>query len=371
MSWSGYIDVLGTRDAAKISSQELYEYLHKFHAALSGWIEKFDGDCYAFSDGAFFTCEKFENFPPFLTKIRNELFQSSTFFRCSFLPGEIKVESGDGNQFRSGKIFISYQFSGTAPEAYQAESNFKGVGCVIDTRKERNPALQRELKSSRDENKNEIRKKINDEEEKFSNLKSEYLVDTFYVIPNGRKVTAIQSTDLRYSEYEISEKDEKINSSYKNQQRLVDPIISACFSASARSSKIATYYISALVTMIRCCDLTGSNWDSSTGKWIKTPYVFRHIMSDNSLRVLRDIPGFHLVLLCAFDHLYTSKQHSGMTDALEERILRHLLKVSSCFKDLDEIPDFVISSSARHRLIKLKLEDARKVQENKSAKKNK
>lgn len=136
MPWSGYIDILGTRDAARTSPQDLQVLLLKFHAALGDFIGDFDGDCYGFSDGAFFSCEEFESFQGFLVKIRNQLFQASTYFRCSYLPGEIKVDPGESGLAKPGRVFVSYNFSGVAPDAYQADSTFKGVGCVIDVRRQ-------------------------------------------------------------------------------------------------------------------------------------------------------------------------------------------------------------------------------------------
>lgn len=365
MSWSGYIDLLGTRDAGKLSAQELLEHLYKFHAALSGHESEFDGDCYSFSDGAFFSCERIELFYPFLSKIRNQLFQDNAFFRCSYLPGELTVHKIDKKR-KGKKIFVSYKFSGIAPEAYQAESNFKGVGCVVDVRKPRNDKLRHDLEQSTDNDiKDQMSKQINTLEKSFVEYKKRYLVDSFYVVSSGRRVTAIPSTDFKYSPFEISDKNDEITPDYLNQQPLVDCVISACYTAFARSSRISSYYISALATMVRCCDVSQADWDSKEESWQNTPYIFRHLMSDNSLRVLKDVPGYHFLLLLAFDHLYKSKKSNGITSSMENRVIQHLLRTPSCFRDLDNVPDFVISASARHQLIDLKLRDARNFQKRK------
>lgn len=107
-----------------------------------------------------------------------------------------------------------------------------------------------------------------------------------------RRATAISCVDFRYSDSEIGDDDDQIIGPDDNQQRLVDPLISSCYSALARSSKIASYYLSALVSMVRCCDLKKADWDEANSAWISTPYVFRHLMSDSSLRLLRDVPDF-------------------------------------------------------------------------------
>ncbi|WP_157083113.1 hypothetical protein [Novosphingobium lentum] len=360
MSWSGYIDLLGTRDIARLSSQDLQIYLDSFHSALADFIHEFDGDCFAFSDGAFFTCRKFDSFYPFFIRVRNQLFQADAYFRCSFLPGKIVVDDGNELKIKPLGTFVTYKFAGVAPEAYQAESVFKGVGGVVDLKKPRHEEVRERLKSEKSATKKEeLSKNIDSLEVQFQQDCRKYLVDSFYISANGKKVNAVATFDFSYSSFEVGDSEDEGIPQYSGQQRLVDSLISSCYSSLARSSKISSYYLSALVSMIRCCDLKKSDWNAKDKSWILTPYAFRHLMSEGSLRLLKDVPGFHLVLLTAFDHLYRCKKDNGITVDLENHILSHLLKVGSCFRDLDSVQDFVISSESKKKLIELKLRDAR------------
>ena len=65
MSWCGYIDMLGTREMASRSADELNRNLDYFHDALKESFDHFDeGLCSAFSDGAFFVAPHHEAFSP-------------------------------------------------------------------------------------------------------------------------------------------------------------------------------------------------------------------------------------------------------------------------------------------------------------------
>lgn len=360
MPWSGYIDLLGTRDVARLSTQDLQIYLDGFHSALADFIHEFDGDCYAFSDGAFFTCRQFDAFYPFLIRVRNQLFQADAYFRCSFLPGKISVDDGDDLDVRPLGTFVTYKFAGVAPEAYQAESVFKGVGCVIDLKKSRHEEVRDQLKKEKSAAKREELSKLIDElEGQFQDKRKKYLVDSFYITANGRKTSVTPTFDFAYSPFEIGDGDDKEIEQYAGQQRLVDCLISSCYSALARSSKISSYYLSAMVSMVRSCKLEMADWDVKERSWVNTPYVFRQLMSDGSLKLLKDVPGFHILMLAAFDHLHRCKKDVGVTAALEARVLSHLLKVGACFRDLDSVQEFVISSECKKKLIDLKLKDAR------------
>lgn len=325
MSWCGYIDILGSRELARRSPHELGVALDSFHSALADNFPTFEeASCVAFSDGAFFRTNAFANFYPFYSRVRNQLFQAGTFFRCSYMQGEIPIidrETEDGRYL--GAIvpaFRSFTFGGKAPEAYQRESEFKGVGCTIDQAPS-DSALGLTVKSF-------------------------YLRDdqpTAYV-------------DFKYSEYELSAPDEETNNmEYSGQQRLFDSIIYNCHVSLSQSDKVGSYYLPSIVSAVRSSDFSMIDVGDDD-RWIDSPYVFNKIFSGNGiLKAIKEMPGLNYVLLAAFDHLY-SQSSMSISPRVEKRVIAKMMTRPGCFRNLDRVPSFVISPAAKRRLIELRAE---------------
>jgi hypothetical protein len=237
---------------------------------------------------------------------------------------------------------VSYTFTDRAPEAYQRELKFKGVGCTV------------EVKSETRKDHTQAHSEMTGEE-KFLH---ESLIQSYFVEVESRKISISEINDFKYSKYEISNSSELIEPSYKGENRLFDPLVHACYSALARSSKISSYYISAFASIIRSMDLSNVDWNDNEKQWVDSPYPFRELMSDGSIKLLKEVPGFHLVLLTCFDQLYKSKQ-SDVPSRVENAAMTQLLRVPLCFRNLDRIPDVVISAPAREHLVELKLRAAR------------
>jgi hypothetical protein len=332
MLWCGYIDMLGTRAMASRSSEELIRNLDYFHATLSENFKFFkNGRCSAFSDGAFFVAGEPTAFQPFYQRVRNMLFQRGLFFRCSFIEGDIPMmdhETDESGNYlaKSPPSFRSFTFSGSAPDAYQRESMFKGVGCTVA--------------------------KANGEK------KLQNTVTSFYLRSDGGKLSAVEYLDFRYSEFELSEppadtEDDSWTATYAAEQRIVDPTVLACHTALTQSTSVGSYFLPVFVSMIRSSDLSNVTYNVSGGGWENAPYLFRQLVDGGATKALKDLPGLHLLLLACFDKLYRDCDGTP-PKAVRERVLHKLMRHPNCFRNLDRIPDFVISGSARNELVKLR-----------------
>ena len=335
MSWCGYIDMLGTRAMASRSARELIDNLDYFHSSLSENFNHFErGRCSAFSDGAFFVSPNPAAFKPFYVRVRNMLFQHGIFFRCSYIPGEIPMidrETDENGRYleQSPPAFRSFTFSGAAPEAYQRESTFKGVGCIITDGRQ---------------------------------LKQHDIVTSFYVRVDGNKTTIHQFFDFRFSNYELSDPhDDKQTGiggqpNYTAEQPLIDQTIIACHSALTQSAEIGTYFISAIASMIRSIDLKRVNYDEAQKSWENAPYIFIQFIDGGATKALKELPGLNLLLLACFDKLFCDWDGTPPR-AVEDRVLRRLARHPSCFRNLDRVPEFVISGEARSALVRLRATD--------------
>jgi hypothetical protein len=332
MSWCGYIDMLGTRDMARRSYSELKRSLDNFHSALAANFEHFeDGVCIAFSDGAFFEARDVESFAPFYRRVRNVLFQSGIVFRCSLITGSVPMQDRetDENGFyldARPPHFRSFTFGGFAPQAYQAESEFKGVGCTVRTQ-------------------------LGAGEEKSG------LVPSFFVRAESTRATSVYFVDFAYSACEVSDPAEGKSPSYINEQPLVDQLVISCHSALAQSNWIGSYFLSAFVTIVRSSDMKTTKYDPETG-WSGAPYLFLGLIQGGLAKILHDMPGLHLLYLALFAHLYDQKG-GAIEKNVERQVLKTMLKVPGCFRNLDRVPDYVISGPARQHLVNLKAVEAR------------
>ncbi|WP_099447418.1 hypothetical protein [Caulobacter sp. B11] len=326
-SWCGYIDMLSTRAIAQRSPQDLRSTLSNFHSALEMAFESFkSGECYAFSDGAFFRCEDQEDFFAFYRLVRNELFQQKVFFRCSFLEGTIDVVERAAASAKSllpsgrKRRFFSMTFTDDAARAYQRESEFKGIGCTIDVAVNKGRAKQ-------------------------------HIATSYYLTQAHGSIRPVKTLDVTFNESEL---DRAVagTSPAVGDRRVFDNIVDACQVSLSQSERVGACYCTPLVTAIRSCDL--SNVDYIDSAWVKTPYVFEELMSGPVARQLRHMPGLHLLLLSSFDRLFS--QQSQIPPAVERQVILQLAKFPQCFRRLDEVPDFVISHSARARLVQLHVE---------------
>jgi hypothetical protein len=326
-SWCGYIDLLATRAVAEQSSNDLDEFLDKFHSALySAFKSSRGGKCYAFSDGAFFSFNSIDDFKPFYRAVRNELFQQRMFFRCSLIPGVISKEERHWPEKSSDPNFISMTFADEAPKAYQKENEFKGVGCAIDSRTK---ALARDPD----------------------------LVKSYYVLAKGARAKAYEVIDFRFRDQELTSPAENSGKIPKLGERHVfEPIIWACHTAISHSEIVATYYTSAIVSAIRSTNLSTADFDGNN--WQNASYAFTEMISGGVSRVLRRLPSLHLILLTCYDHFFSERNGEIPKDA-EAEVVNRLMKYPKCFQNLNDVPNFVISHDARLRLVKLHVERER------------
>ena len=329
MHWCGYIDILGARELAKRSPQELNIALDRLHSALGDNFKYFaDADCSAFSDGAFFRTSEFSNFFPFYTRVRNQLFQAGIFFRCSYIKGDISFadrETKENGVYanRRPPRFRSFTFGGSAPNAYQKESELKGAGCTID------PQYPKD---------------------ELSELN---IIRTYGVAAKSGRFEPHQFFDVRLSQFEISDEHETISKNYDDEHQVIDQIVYSAHSSSVDSAKAGSYYLPLLVLAVRSSyfkEISYQNYD-----WT-APYLFKKLFGKKSIiKALKDVPGLNFLLLTAFDQLYHDFDEKIPED-IERAVVVKLMSRPSCFKELANVPVFVISPRARRRLIEARAE---------------
>lgn len=339
-TWCGYIDMLATRSIAQRNVQDLRDALSNFHGALDSSFDVFKtGECYAFSDGAFFKCGSFDDFVKFYRRVRNELFQQQLFFRCSLIKGDIHViDRVDSTRRREAatskdRKFFSMTFGGDAAQAYQKESEFKGVGCTVES-------------------------SVSDDRSHPT------LTTSFFIAQGSGGVRAIRMTDIKFEAEELDRPAKDPKRVKPGDWRVFEPIVESCQISISQSERTGAYYSTPLVTAIRSLDLTKVEFENNA--WVDTPYVFEEMISGHAPRALRHMPGIHFVLLACFDHLFRQKKQM-ISNSVQQQVLAQLTKFPQCFRRLDSIPSFVISHAARSRLVKLYVEQEKEAERTRRA----
>lgn len=329
-TWCGYVDVLGVRAIAARSPSELNDTLAKFHRTLQLHFKVMDdssADMLAFSDGAFFRTADLTAFISFYRLVRNSLYDQGVFFNSAVIPGDMDIfdeETSEVGKYihKSPPRFRSFRFAGEAPAAYQAQSALKGIGCGISVTS------------------NEARK-----------LK---LVETFYVRPRSKSGIDIKKYfDVPFDALEISDPGEPSPAGATRKQ-ILDQIFHACHIALSSSSNGGAYYLSGIINAIRSSNCAAIALENGIPS--QMPYIMSKIFVDRQVMAsIRDISGHHLIYLAAFDHLF-SQHGGGMPRDLERFFVAKFASVKRCFRNLDDVPSFVISLDARKRLIEVKSE---------------
>lgn len=325
--------MLGTRNMARRDGKELIANLDNFHSALNDNFELFrGGKCVAFSDGAFFAINEFNSFYDFYIRVRNGLYQAGIFFRCSLIEGDIEIFDRETNEdggycYDKPPNFRSFTFGGKAPEAYQCESDFKGIGCYAE--------IKRGVEALVEDGK---------------------IVENFFIKSEGNRLSIVKYYDIPFSMYEISsDSDSHIEKKYRHEIRFFREIVMNCHASVSQSKQIGGYYLPIFILAIRSSEFTNISYSDENG-W-SAPYIFKEIMDGGLLKVLKDMNGVHLLLLALFDHLFR-QTNGNVNEEIAESVVDKMILIPKCFQNLEKIPSFVISDMAKKRAVEIKASKA-------------
>lgn len=317
MSWCGYIDILGTREAAAAGLSDVRAHLDDFHSALYDHFDTFqNGQCIAASDGAFIESEGIDDFYGLYRRVRNTLFERGIFFKCYFIPGKIRFEERTTMKLDGKTVaFKSLEFSDEAAAALQVESALKGVGCWV----------------------------------KFKDAKPKNTISNCMVVKSSGKFGVERFADFSFSQYETGSEEDTLRPEWPQESRLVDSIFYHCHYSIINSENFTVKYLPLFVNAIRSSDVSSLRFES--GKWERAPYIVRRLASFKaSLSAISKIPGFRYLLLALYDE-YFAQNGGEFEEGAESQILRLITSRSDCTTNLNSVPEFVLRPRARAQLM--------------------
>lgn len=319
MGYISYFDLLGTRGFCE--DPEIYynniTIFYKSIQQLSHFLKN-NGRVGVFSDCAYAESNDLEYLLDFLVELRDRLSAHGLFFNAIVKSGELGIENILSTN--SPEIFGVVFKNSSIADLYISQVKFKGIGILLD-----NSIINDVKKTSYNIiNSIYISKKFENETEKFIPIP---YMDIAFSKPRYGAKSIINTLDIFYHTF---------------------------YSAYAKSPRYASYYLSALVNLLRSyCE--EFNWNMTSHEFSNVPIVFKTITNIFSQYYddLSKIPGIEYLSLVMLDVIYNSNQ----LKEIEKKDITKKFVDMNCIKNkfihaLDEIPDGIFTNNNKNVFVK-------------------
>ena len=131
MSYIAFLDMLGTRASATVSTSEYKHAIKAFHKAMNHAASFCKSDCkiYGYSDNAYIETETLNDIIVFFRELRQLLLEKHLYFSAAIEPGSL---STDDSFLKTDKQGCSMVFTTTdAVNVYLSQCKFSGIGIHV------------------------------------------------------------------------------------------------------------------------------------------------------------------------------------------------------------------------------------------------
>ncbi len=328
MSYIAYLDLLGTRGFCEEESV-YYKNINNFSSTvetLAPILGK-QGKIGMFSDCVYIECSKLEKILQFLTELRLMLIGDNLFFNAALSAGELGVKSvGDNgaDEVESQSLdstqkktnIFGVRFTNKEIAAiYCKQTNFRGVGIWID------PSIISDIRE-KVPNYHTISSLFYSKIEKNNN--TQYVPVHYYDIPL----------------FDCLNKDDVYAQQRKSD--ILSIILRVLYTSHCKSTKYSAYYISLLMNIIRCGDVSGFTWNKQEKKFegLSTELSIMYKFLLECDKNLNNLIGLDSLCLAFLDTLYNSET---LTVYDKTSITEHFVNQFDCLKNkykysLDIVP---------------------------------
>ncbi len=333
-SWIGFIDLLGTKDSAKVRRTDFPSKIKRFNSIVREQAGALNAATKVrfFSDCAYIECEDGLQLIEFARRIRWILFAEEIFFKSAIAQGTLDDVPSQESKGGRGKPIIDISgssFGEAAVYVYYAQEDFKGIGFTVDS------------------------------EYDARSIGKELVNSCFLGNREGR--TQWKSFhDIRFSEAEIggliSSHDDRLQT-HKTAFAFLDHILSAALRANNSSRGLSRYYLSCVMTVIQ-----SSNFERvsiSDNKFDKIPVVFSHMLEGRKKRQsYMSIMGADALFFALANRIFSAKSLEDKQATRDdfEHIADHIVYVLSELKllagPIPQYPSFVLTPENREHIIR-------------------
>ncbi|ANP89293.1 hypothetical protein [Rhizobium leguminosarum] len=321
--WIAFIDLLGTKDSAKIKKNEYPDKIRTFSRTLQEQAQHIKANTKVryFSDSVYIECDDAIELLKFATRLRWILFSSEIFFKSALCEGRLEEVSNSREETASDSHVIDISGASFGPAAvavYYSQENFKGIGFSVD------------------------RASITEKIEPFICRSS------FPVGPEKGKW--VQYFDIKYLEVEIGgvvDSDSAIDDSEVN-LAFMDCLLEAALRANAKRKNLSRYYLSSLITAIQSSDF--SKIELHNKKWQNYPVTFYHMMMNaRNTKNYMSLSGSEAIYLTIANRIFSSETERGLPryndpheDAICNEIVRMLNNLKILRQPIEELPNSIL-----------------------------
>lgn len=130
MPYIAFLDMLGTRAKASLGDEEYTKSVTIFNDKLAGLSEVYRGKTYAFSDSAYVQFEHLDKMVKFFCELRSSLMPEHLYFSAAVEKGVLSSKPGSFEN--TNGFFYSMKFtSAAAVKAYRMQSHCTGIGTFV------------------------------------------------------------------------------------------------------------------------------------------------------------------------------------------------------------------------------------------------
>jgi hypothetical protein len=304
--WIAFLDLLGTKESAKIKRADYPDKIRTFSATLQEQAAHIRANTKVrfFSDSVYIQCDDAVELLRFASRLRWILFSSQIFFKAALSPGTLD-DLSHNNKLQSDALHtIDVSGASFGPKAvaiYYEQETFKGVGYTIDP--------------------NHVDERI----------ESHVCSSTFPADRDLKKWTAF--FDVKYSTLEIG-----------------NNIEDDSLRANTKQKNLSRYYLSNIITAIQSSDFSDLTFHND--RWLNFPSIFYHSIINRSNRnIYKSIKGSEVVFFSIVNRIFNAdsieggkKFESPRYDNVCNEVVRMLVSLKLVSRPLAHLPNSILSA---------------------------
>lgn len=299
----GFIDLLASKESSKVSSRKLLSKIEEFLGVLvlnQVYLPNTKCEFRYLSDSAFFEIEITSETANYLQRVRKDLFDQRSYFKCAIVPGKLNVKTV-GREFikstakrkkltapqieklmkSTGNNFSGFYFSQTAVDAFELHEKYKGIGYIVKD------SLFDSLKPNLIDS-----FWFNGSELSIANRFYDISFDNGFEL--GDQAAAELAEDEEIPEESGDEEDNPVE--YNQGMSYIQSFLDSMRKSNYKSKNYSRYYLPTLISMTNSS--TFENLKIEEKKISGAPAIYRKLVSENLFsKISPKIPGSNKVLL--------------------------------------------------------------------------
>lgn len=309
MAYIGFIDMVGTRSAALISSKEYSEAICDFHEIMKETSTTIDKcSIFGYSDNAYIEIPDLNEMILFFKRLRRRLIRNHRYFNAAIGIGELGEVTTTNSGYSNG---CSMRFNSPSTiNVYLAQSRFTGIGISLS------PEIVKELDAN--------------------NLHKAYCNSIYKTKATDSKQSEfVDVVDIRYDPTSVEE---------------IEFVLSDYVLTSLTNKGAGRYYLTPILSMIR--SLEEPILERKTEEIVEL-LTLNKIKKTFMISELSEFTTFFL--LCLIGHVVSiEKEHTSLAahNIFEKIMKSNSVNIQEILKSLESAPVGVITSFEKRQAIK-------------------